>query len=192
MLARIGAAESDLQCGCHPPLYYGAHGRAGGRRGAPLRSTFTHNCSGKAPPAFSRLLPPATGTGWPTNLAPGKFALQVRIRNTVATVLRERSPGRSRHRRLQARPPTRAARWSSSPTPNAANWRAGSGCGRWTGRCATRCAATPEPRCRHRADRTWRLAQTGGGGLDRQRPEADGVQAIGVCCARGAWGIAVA
>lgn len=45
MLARIGAAESDLQCGCHVPNYFAHTGTEApaGRRWTPL----FHNCSGK-------------------------------------------------------------------------------------------------------------------------------------------------
>ncbi|HWY73202.1 MAG TPA: asparaginase [Burkholderiaceae bacterium] len=78
MLARIGAAQSDLQCGCHPPLYYGATGEP-----APPRGRFGalhHNCSGKHAGflAYCRL----HGHRLADYLAP-EFALQVRIRNTV-------------------------------------------------------------------------------------------------------------
>lgn len=45
MLARIGARESDLQCGCHVPNFYAATGTPAPRdvRWTPL----FHNCSGK-------------------------------------------------------------------------------------------------------------------------------------------------
>jgi L-asparaginase II len=78
MLARIDSNESDLQCGCHPPLYYGAtgvpvppHARFG-----PLQ----HNCSGKHAGflAYCRLY----GHRLTDYLAP-ESPLQVRIRNTV-------------------------------------------------------------------------------------------------------------
>ncbi|WLI90039.1 asparaginase [Massilia sp. R2A-15] len=44
ILARIGLAESDLECGCHLPLYYDSVGQpAPDRRWSQLH----HNCSGK-------------------------------------------------------------------------------------------------------------------------------------------------
>ncbi len=44
MLERIGARESDLKCGSHPPMVYSATGRTPpARRWGPL----CHNCSGK-------------------------------------------------------------------------------------------------------------------------------------------------
>jgi L-asparaginase II len=45
ILERIGAAPSDLQCGCHPPMFYSATGKAPpeGGQWSPLQ----HNCSGK-------------------------------------------------------------------------------------------------------------------------------------------------
>jgi len=78
MLARIGARETDLQCGCHAPLYFSATGKP-----APARSSFGvlhHNCSGKHAGflAYCRL----HGHGLTDYLAP-ESALQVRIRNTV-------------------------------------------------------------------------------------------------------------
>jgi L-asparaginase II len=78
MLDRIGAAEADLQCGCHPPLYYGATGEPvppGARFGA-----LHHNCSGKHAGflAYCRL----HGHRLTDYLGP-ESALQLRIRNTV-------------------------------------------------------------------------------------------------------------
>jgi len=78
MLARIRADEADLQCGCHPPLYYGATGEP-----VPLQARFGplhHNCSGKHAGflAYCRL----HGHRLIDYLAP-ESALQVRIRNTV-------------------------------------------------------------------------------------------------------------
>src|SRR5438128_12118363 len=45
ILARIGASENDLQCGCHVPSFYNATGKTPpeGARWSPLQ----HNCSGK-------------------------------------------------------------------------------------------------------------------------------------------------
>lgn len=45
MLARIGAHERDLQCGCHPPLFFSANDTLppAGARWRPVH----HNCSGK-------------------------------------------------------------------------------------------------------------------------------------------------
>src|SRR5437016_4689164 len=78
MLARIGAREADLQCGSHPPLYYGATGEP-----VPSQVRFGalhHNCSGKHAGflAYCRL----HGHRLAEYLAP-ESALQVRIRNTV-------------------------------------------------------------------------------------------------------------
>jgi L-asparaginase II len=78
MLARIDAHESDLQCGCHPPLYYGATGTP-----VPPQARFGalhHNCSGKHAGflGYCRL----HGHRLTDYLAP-EAALQVRIRNTV-------------------------------------------------------------------------------------------------------------
>jgi L-asparaginase II len=78
MLARIGAQAADLQCGSHPPLYYGATGEP-----APPQARFSslhHNCSGKHAGflAYCRL----HGHRLSDYLAP-ESALQVRIRNTV-------------------------------------------------------------------------------------------------------------
>ena len=78
MLKRIGARETDLQCGSHPPRYYSAAGIAvppGGRYGPVF-----HNCSGKHTGflAYCRL----HGHGLAGYLSP-EAALQVRIRNTV-------------------------------------------------------------------------------------------------------------
>jgi L-asparaginase II len=78
MLARIGARESDLQCGCHAPLYFSATGAP-----VPARVRFGalhHNCSGKHAGflAYCRLHGHRLGD----YLAP-ESALQVRIRNTV-------------------------------------------------------------------------------------------------------------
>jgi L-asparaginase II len=78
MLERIAARESDLRCGCHPPLYYSATGNP-----VPPQSHFGalhHNCSGKHAGflAYCRL----HGHRLDDYLAP-ESALQVRIRNTV-------------------------------------------------------------------------------------------------------------
>jgi L-asparaginase II len=78
MLQRIGAREGDLQCGCHPPLYYAATGEP-----VPPRAhfgTLYHNCSGKHAGflAYCRL----HGHGLTDYLAP-ESPLQVRIRNAV-------------------------------------------------------------------------------------------------------------
>ena len=78
MLARVGARETDLQCGCHPPLYYAATGEP-----APPRARFSalhHNCSGKHAGflAYCRLHRHRLAD----YLAP-ESALQVRVRNTV-------------------------------------------------------------------------------------------------------------
>jgi L-asparaginase II len=78
MLDRIGAREGDLQCGCHPPMYYAATGEP-----VPARARFGalhHNCSGKHAGflAYCRL----HGHGLADYLAP-ESALQVRIRNAV-------------------------------------------------------------------------------------------------------------
>jgi L-asparaginase II len=78
ILARIGARETDLQCGSHPPLYYGATGEP-----VPSQAWFGalhHNCSGKHAGflAYCRL----HGHRLAEYLAP-ESALQVRIRNTV-------------------------------------------------------------------------------------------------------------
>jgi L-asparaginase II len=78
MLARIGARETDLQCGCHPPLFYTAAGKP-----VPPAARFGalhHNCSGKHAGflAYCRL----HGHRLADYLAP-ESALQVRIRNTV-------------------------------------------------------------------------------------------------------------
>ncbi|HEX4597267.1 MAG TPA: asparaginase [Burkholderiaceae bacterium] len=78
MLARVQAGESDLQCGCHPPLYYGATGTP-----VPAQARFGalhHNCSGKHAGflAYCRL----HGHRLTDYLAP-ESALQVRIRNAV-------------------------------------------------------------------------------------------------------------
>lgn len=45
MLARIGCAESHLQCGCHVPLYFAANGLAPPADFVP--TPLQHNCSGK-------------------------------------------------------------------------------------------------------------------------------------------------
>jgi L-asparaginase II len=78
MLARIDARESDLQCGCHPPLFYGATGIP-----VPPHAHFGalhHNCSGKHAGflAYCRL----HGYRLKDYLAP-ESPLQIRIRNTV-------------------------------------------------------------------------------------------------------------
>ncbi len=78
MLARAGAGEADLQCGYHPPLYYGATGAP-----VPPQAHFGalyHNCSGKHAGflAYCRL----HGHRLAEYLA-AESALQVRIRNTV-------------------------------------------------------------------------------------------------------------
>jgi L-asparaginase II len=78
MLTRIGAREADLQCGCHPPLYFTATGEP-----VPPPARFGalhHNCSGKHAGflAYCRL----HGHGLTEYLAP-ESALQVRIRDTV-------------------------------------------------------------------------------------------------------------
>jgi L-asparaginase II len=78
MLRRIGAREADLQCGAHPPLFYGATGKQappGMRFGA-----LHHNCSGKHAGflAYCRLHHHPLAQ----YLAP-ESALQVRIRNAV-------------------------------------------------------------------------------------------------------------
>jgi L-asparaginase II len=78
MLARVGARETDLQCGCHPPLYYAATGEP-----VPPRARFSalhHNCSGKHAGflAYCRLHRHRLAD----YLAP-ESALQVRVRNTV-------------------------------------------------------------------------------------------------------------
>jgi len=78
MLDRIGAREADLQCGCHPPLYYAATGEP-----VPARARFGalhHNCSGKHAGflAYCRLY----GHGLADYLAL-ESPLQVRIRNAV-------------------------------------------------------------------------------------------------------------
>jgi L-asparaginase II len=78
MLARIGARQTDLQCGCHPPLYYAANGEP-----VPTEAHFGalhHNCSGKHAGflAYCRLY----GHRLADYLAPDS-PLQVRIRNTV-------------------------------------------------------------------------------------------------------------
>jgi L-asparaginase II len=78
MLARIRAREADLQCGAHPPLYYGATGKP-----VPPSARFGalhHNCSGKHAGflAYCRLHSHPLAE----YLAP-ESALQVRIRNTV-------------------------------------------------------------------------------------------------------------
>src|SRR6266853_3580203 len=78
MLARIGARETDLQCGCHAPLYFLATGQP---VPAPARfGALHHNCSGKHAGflAYCRL----HGHRLADYLAP-ESALQVRIRNTV-------------------------------------------------------------------------------------------------------------
>jgi L-asparaginase II len=81
ILARIGAREADLQCGCHTPLYYTATGEPvppGVRFGA-----LYHNCSGKHAGflAYCR----EHGHRFADYLAPDS-PLQTRIRNTVQRV----------------------------------------------------------------------------------------------------------
>jgi L-asparaginase II len=87
MLQRIGAREGDLQCGCHPPLYYAATGEP-----VPPRARFGtlyHNCSGKHAGflAYCRL----HGHGLTDYLAP-ESALQVRIRNAVQRFAGDSTP----------------------------------------------------------------------------------------------------
>jgi L-asparaginase II len=78
MLERIGARETDLQCGSHAPFYFAATGTP-----VPPQAHFGalhHNCSGKHAGflAYCRL----HGHRLTDYLAP-ESALQVRIRNTV-------------------------------------------------------------------------------------------------------------
>jgi len=78
MLARIGAHESDLQCGCHTPSYYTATDTTPppGARWSQLN----HNCSGKHSGflAYCRMF----GHPFKTYLDP-ESPLQTRIRNVV-------------------------------------------------------------------------------------------------------------
>lgn len=78
MLARIDAREADLQCGFHPPLFYGATNTP-----VPPQAHFgvlQHNCSGKHAGflAYCRL----HGHRLTDYLAP-ESPLQIRIHNTV-------------------------------------------------------------------------------------------------------------
>jgi L-asparaginase II len=78
MLARIQADPTDLQCGSHPPLFYGATGAC-----VPPQTHFGalhHNCSGKHAGflAYCRL----HGHRLADYLAP-ESPLQIRIHNTV-------------------------------------------------------------------------------------------------------------
>ena len=167
MLARVGAREADLQCGCHPPLYYTATGQT-----APAQAHFGavyHNCSGKHAGflAYCRL----HRHRFADYLAP-ESALQTRIRNAV----QEAAAGVS----IESGIDGCSAPNYALPLATLAHFYARLAAGQGPALAALRYAMLRHPDLVSGTARfDLALAQTGGGDWIG-KSGADGVQAIGV------------